>query len=159
MERHLIIASLAVSMFTTAVLASETGYYRQPALHGDRLVFVSEGDLWTARIPETDSTSPTIAYRLTSGDGNESLPRISPDGNWIAFAGQYDGNTDVYVMPIDGGAPTRLTFHPTTDEPLAWTAGESCFGRHGRILWAGPSYGGSPRAAACQPVTTSVHAR
>ncbi|UCD76178.1 MAG: PD40 domain-containing protein, partial [Phycisphaerales bacterium] len=121
MERQLIIASLAVSFLAAAVNASEIGYYSQPALHSDRLVFVSEGDLWTARIPETNTAAPIIAYRLTSSDGSEYLPQISPDGGQIAFAGQYDGNTDVYVMPIDGGAPTRLTFHPSADEPLAWT--------------------------------------
>jgi len=40
---------------------------------------------------------------------------IASDGNWIAFSGQYGGNTDVYVMPATGGQPRRLTWHPGAD--------------------------------------------
>ena len=119
---------IRVSMRLTAGLlcaastagAAEVGYYTQPALHGDRLVFASEGDLWTATVPPADA-GPITAWRLTSSDGNESRPQLSPDGKWIAFTGEYEGNTDVYVMPIDGGSPTRLTFHPGPDMALAWT--------------------------------------
>ncbi|MDI9381312.1 MAG: hypothetical protein QM845_10605, partial [Verrucomicrobiota bacterium] len=41
--------------------------------------------------------------------GYEMFPRFSPDGKWIAFTGHYDGNTEVYVMPSEGGVPRRLT--------------------------------------------------
>lgn len=122
MKDRSILALLAGLAITSIAAGAEVGYYSQPALHGDRIVFVSEGDLWTATIPGSEEDAgPIVAYRLTSGDGAEYMPRLSPDGSSIAFAGQYDGNTDVYVMPIDGGAPERLTFHPSADEPLAWT--------------------------------------
>ena len=49
------------------------------------------------------------------------MPHVSPDGRWVAFTGEYDGNPDVYVMPVDGGSPTRLTFHPGPDVALGWT--------------------------------------
>ena len=39
--------------------------------------------------------------------------RFSPDGKQLAFTGQYDGNTEVYVMPAEGGTPKRLTFTAT----------------------------------------------
>jgi tricorn protease len=148
--RHAILA--AALFITTAARAAEPGYYSQPALFGQRLVFVSEGDLWTATLGETSAASPIIAHRLTSSEGEESRPCISPDGNWIAFAGQYDGNVDVFVMPIDGGSPTRLTFHPDPDMPLGWTPdGKSVLFRSQRAnplgrweLYRVPASGGLP---------------
>jgi tricorn protease len=140
-------------LWTASASAAEIGYYSQPALHGDRLVFVSEGDLWTATVPPADG-EPITAWRLTSSDGAESKPTFSPDGRQVAFAGEYEGNTDVYVMPVDGGSPTRLTFHPGPDAPLAWTPdGRWVLFRsnrahaHGRWeLWRVSPSGGMPRA-------------
>lgn len=141
-------------LISAAANGAEIGYYSQPALYGDRLVFVSEGDLWTAEIPakETAEPQPIIAHRLTSGDGTEARPSISPDGQWIAFTAQYDGNPDVYVMPIDGGPPKRLTFHPDADIALGWTPDGQYvlfsspraqhFGRP--ELWRVPAAGGAP---------------
>lgn len=113
------------------VSGAEVGYYSQPALYGDRLIFVSEGDLWTANIAPAaegksgekpnDKDQPIVAHRLTSSDGDEARPCISPDGNWVAFTAQYDGNSDVFVMAVDGGPPRRLTFHPAPDIALGWT--------------------------------------
>src|ERR1700692_1610192 len=60
------------------------------------------------------------ARQLTTG-GHEGLPVFSPDGSWIAFSGQYDGNIDAYVMPADGGEPRRLTWHPDPDVVVGWT--------------------------------------
>jgi tricorn protease len=53
--------------------------------------------------------------RLTADEGQESLPCFSPDGKMIAFSAEYDGNTDVYTIPVGGGIPTRLTWHPSSD--------------------------------------------
>jgi len=113
------------------------------ALWGDRIIFESAGDLWTARLPaaiedganarvggtgasagdaaRAARTGPIDAARLTSGAGLERWPSISPDGARVAFVGEYDGNPEVYVMPVTGGTPTRLTFHPGPDIPLGWT--------------------------------------
>ncbi len=102
-----------------ASLAAD-GYCSNPALCGDRLVFVSEGDLWVATLPAAGNDA-VAAHRLTNGAGLETNPVISPDGTRVAFAGDYEGNRDVYVMPISGGVPTRLTFHPDPDSPLAWS--------------------------------------
>jgi tricorn protease len=60
------------------------------------------------------------AYQITTGS-HEQFPVFSPDGKWIAFTGQYDGNTDVFVMPSEGGAPKRLTWHPDQDVTVGWT--------------------------------------
>lgn len=114
------ILSLTLSLLSAPSLAFASGYLSHPALHGDRLVFASEGDLWIASLP-ADPASRIAAHRLTSGTGAESHPIISPDGTRVAFAAEFEGNRDVYVMSLSGGAPERITFHPADDVPLAWT--------------------------------------
>lgn len=86
--------------------AEETRILRFPDIHQDRIVFVHAGDLWLV------NSEGGIARRLTSDKGLEIFPKFSPDGKWIAFTGQYDGNTDVYVIPAEGGEPKRLTYRP-----------------------------------------------
>lgn len=77
----------------------------QPSIHGDVVVFVHAGDIWRA-----DSAGGT-ARRLSSHAGLELTPRISPDGRWVAYTAQYSGSRQVYVVPIEGGAPRQLTFY------------------------------------------------
>jgi len=91
------------------------GYYQLPAIHGDRVVFSAEGDLWFV------STSGGSAMRLTTHEGNEAFSEFSPDGQWLAFSAEYDGNIDVFVMPATGGEPKRLTWHPGRDEVITWS--------------------------------------
>ena len=85
-----------------------------PAMSKTQIVFVFGGYLWT--VPRQGG----VARQLTTG-GHEKSPCFSPDGKWLAFSGQYDGNEDVYVMPAEGGEPRRLTWHPANDAPLGWT--------------------------------------
>ena len=87
---------------------------RHPDIHGDRIVFTVEDDLWAV------SSGGGRAVRLTSHPGAETLARYSPDGKRIAFTASYDGGNDVYVMPAEGGEPERLTCHPETDEVVEW---------------------------------------
>ena len=84
--------------------APTRGYYRMPAIHGDTLVFVSEGDLWRVNINGGDAT------RLTSHAGEERDPSISPDGTTLAFTATYEGPREVYTMPLVGGLPMRRTW-------------------------------------------------
>jgi len=79
---------------------------RFPDIQGDRIVFSYGGDLWIC------SSVDGVARRITSHSGLELFPKFSPDGNWIAFTAQYDGNFNVYVMPAEGGDPKQLTFWP-----------------------------------------------
>lgn len=108
--RHAILATLAVAFFGFAAHAqgktpdTRPGYYRFPAIHGDTVIFTAEGDLWTV------SAEGGVAHRLTSDPGMEDDAAISPDGKMVAFSAQYEGPTDAYVMPIEGGIPKRLTW-------------------------------------------------
>jgi tricorn protease len=84
-----------------------TRLLRFPTTNGTQIVFCYAGELYTV------AKEGGIARRLTSGPGYTSFPRFSPDGSQIAFTSQYDGNTEVYVMPAEGGAPKRLTITAT----------------------------------------------
>ena len=108
--------SIISSVSNASTYKEEAGFFRFPDVRGDLVVFTSEGDLWSASL-----TGKGYAVRLTRHDGEESYARISPDGRWIAFSGEYDGNGDVYVIPSTGGAPKRLTYHGGWDEVVAWT--------------------------------------
>jgi len=89
-------------------LQEEARLLRFPAIHNEQVVFVYAGDLYTANINDG------IARKLTNDkEGFEMFPRFSPDGQTIAFTAQYDGNTEVYTMPANGGIPKRLTFTAT----------------------------------------------
>jgi tricorn protease len=93
-----------------ALQADEARLLRFPALHGDRVVFTYAGDLYTVPV------QGGLARRLTSDPkGFEMFARFSPDGKTLAFTGQYDGNTEVYVMPSEGGEPRRLTHTATLE--------------------------------------------
>jgi tricorn protease len=106
---------LAILCLASAAAQTPKVLARRPALAGTRIVFSYAGDLWT--VPRTGGD----AVRLTSGEGQESNPVVSPDGTLVAFSGQYDGNTDVFTVPVTGGVPKRLTWHPQADIPLAFT--------------------------------------
>jgi len=90
----------------------EARLMRFPDIYKDKVVFMYGGDLWLA------STSGGAARRITTNPGRELFPKFSPDGKWIAFTGQYDGNFNVYVMPAEGGQPKQLTFYQGSAHPL-----------------------------------------
>ena len=96
-------------LFSTTYLGAqqEARLLRFPAVYDNKIVFTYAGDLYTV------SSTGGIARKLTSHDGFEMFPRFSPDGKWIAFTGQYDGNTEVYLISAEGGVPKRLTFTAT----------------------------------------------
>ncbi len=105
--RRCILLLLAYCCITSYVNADEARLLRFPSIHGDTVVFTYAGNLYS--VPTAGGT----ARRLTSHEGNEMFPHISPDGKWIAFTGQYDGNTEVYLIPVTGGVPKRLTYTAT----------------------------------------------
>jgi tricorn protease len=113
--RAAMLAALAVGAGQSAS-AHDWTFMRFPALHGGRVVFEAHGNLWQV------SRWGGTASRLTADPGYDLMPRFSPDGNWIAFTGSYQGNQDVYVMPAGGGAAHRLTYHSDVVDkaPTRW---------------------------------------
>jgi tricorn protease len=98
--------SSALLLVACALVAQERTprFVSSPDVLGDRVVFTWEDDLWLG------SLKGGPARRLTTHPGQETGAHFSPDGKWIAFRGQYDGGTEVYVMPAEGGTPKRLTW-------------------------------------------------
>ncbi|HJQ98381.1 MAG TPA: S41 family peptidase [Candidatus Polarisedimenticolaceae bacterium] len=104
---------LVLALLLPALAAAEpTKLLRFPDVYGDQVAFCYAGDIWKASIKGGSAT------RLTAHPGVEVFPRFSPDGKWIAFTGQYDGDEQVYVIPSDGGEPKQLTWYPAHG-PLA----------------------------------------
>ena len=97
---------LLVLLLTPRTVPAQTRLLRFPAISGDRVAFTYAGDLWTAPVAGGTAT------RLTAHPGMELFARFSPDGKWIAFTGQYDGDEQVYVVPATGGEPKQLTWYP-----------------------------------------------
>jgi tricorn protease len=92
-----IFLTVIIGLFSIAGLSAQTKLLRFPDVQGDKVVFTYGGDLWTA------STNGGNATGLTVHPGMEVFAKFSPDGKWIAFTGQYDGDEQVYVIPSTGG--------------------------------------------------------
>jgi tricorn protease len=101
--------------FADARAPDKPHLFQSPALSRELIAFGYAGDLWTV------SREGGRAVRLTNGVGLESAPIFSPDGNTIAFTGEYDGNTDVFTIRAAGGVPHRVTYHPAPDVAVGWT--------------------------------------
>ena len=91
------------------------GYFRQPDVQGERVVFQSEDDLW--EVPLVGGT----ARRLTNSRSETRSPRISPDGAWIALCAMEEGDHDVYLMPTSGGEMQRLTWLNSVIHVVGWS--------------------------------------
>ena len=114
------ILMVIVSLFLLQPVAAqnpEPYFLSSPSLtpDGQTVVFSFEGDLWKASIKDG------LASRLTAMQGYENGAKVSPDGKWIAFTGRQFNNSDVYVMPVEGGEVRQLTFHSASDEVNSWS--------------------------------------
>jgi tricorn protease len=108
MNKKLILITLLLLGTAVSLIAQdEARLLRFPTIYGNQIVFSYATDLYTV------SASGGVARKLTNDEGVEIFARFSPDGKWLAFTGQYDGNTEVYLMPSQGGVPKRLTYTAT----------------------------------------------
>lgn len=116
-----LLAVIAIALTASDALAAGTmgdpiRLMRRPDINQGTIVFSYEGDLWI--VPEEGG----MARRLTVHLGEETDPKFSPDGNWIAFSGDFDeSNGAIFVMPANGGAPQRLSFDISPSQPITWT--------------------------------------
>ncbi len=123
--------SLAILLLCSAAspVAAEEGFYQYPSARGDVLVFASEGDLWRA------SRQGGTAFRLTNHEEEERFAKVSPDGTMVAFNASYDSSDDIYVMPVSGGPPKRLTYEGGGLTTVGWTP-------DGRVIFSSRLTGG-----------------
>ncbi|HLS05643.1 MAG TPA: PDZ domain-containing protein [Wenzhouxiangella sp.] len=146
--RFLKTAIVAALLLTAGAAAADSAFLlSHPTVSERHVAFIYAGDLWVA---DRNGDQPR---RLTATLAAESEPYFSPDGRRIAFAADYEGNTDVYVVDVEGGQPRRLTWHPGDDVPVGWSADgqqvafysarEVDQGRSGQ-LWHVPAAGGAP---------------
>ncbi|HTP87125.1 MAG TPA: hypothetical protein VMJ34_09255, partial [Bryobacteraceae bacterium] len=108
-----VLALLVCSSLSSAFAAIHL--MQRPTMNRSEIVFSYGGDLWRV------SREGGGATRLTGGTGFETEAVFSPDGKTIAFTGEYDGNIDVFTMPVAGGVPKRLTWHPAADRVAGWS--------------------------------------
>ena len=121
------LSTLLLGLFSTTSHAIK-GYYRYPALHNDTLIFTAEGDLWKTTLGQR------FAQRLTTHPAQESQALISADGKTVAFVANYNGSDEVYVMPIDGGLATQLTFENARVKLHGWdSSGNILYSYNGRV--------------------------
>jgi len=136
--------ALLLTLLTIGAALADAPYVGQADVHGQYIVFTAEDDLWSCTRDGAD------VRRLTSHVGAESFPHLAPDGRQVAFTGEYDGNADIYVIPIQGGEPRRLTWHPGRDEVMGWLASGDILLRsrrddpHGWRLYRLDPLGGDP---------------
>ena len=115
------LAALVLCQIANSQTAEETLLLRNPSISDQHLAFVYGGDIW---LSQKDGSNPR---RLTVNPAVEQHPIFSPDGSKIAFTGNYDGNTDVYVISIHGGDPQRITSHPAADVIRGWLSDEEIY--------------------------------
>ena len=110
MKSKVLLSTFILFLLCLQVFAqTETRLLRFPTLSGNKIVFSYAGDLYTVDV------KGGIARKLTNDVGYEMFAKFSPDGKNLAFTGQYDGNTEIYLMPANGGVPKRLTYTSTLD--------------------------------------------
>ena len=125
--------ALALLVLSTAPVAAQSGtrLLRTPSVSAQHIAFAYANNVWVVE------RAGGAARRLTSFQGQTQNPKLSPDGTLIAFSAEYAGNTDVYTVPVGGGQPKRLTWHPTADMVQGWTPdGKAVMFASPRASWA-----------------------
>ncbi len=115
MRRSLVIVVVSLITLAASAIAAPIKFARYPHSSHGKIAFSYHGDIWVA------NENGSNARRLTAHVAQDSFPRFSPDGQWIAFTSNRMGNNDVFLVATGGGSPTQLTHHTTNDTGLYWT--------------------------------------
>lgn len=126
MFKKLVLPGLLTLVSLCALATDDARMMRFPDINGNQIVFVYAGDIWTVDV------NGGKARQLTTREGLELFPKLSPDGKWIAFSAEYTGSRQVWVMPSQGGPARQLTYYNSVgimpprggwdDVVLDWTA-------------------------------------
>ncbi|MBS1704009.1 MAG: PD40 domain-containing protein [Armatimonadetes bacterium] len=161
------VLAIASTLMHAQTQTIEPRLLRQPDIHGDTIVFLYAGDLW-ASSTQDGSVARKIASDVGSRLGNPASspytrPQISPDGKLVAFTGTFDGAANIYVVPIGGGEPKRVTYSNGTDQALGWTPdgkiafatseGVPYLGRQSKLMLVSPK-GGVPEDTPVKEIAT-----
>jgi tricorn protease len=118
-KKTILLVLVITSFFAFRFIAPDNGplWLRYPAISpdGTSIVFCYKGDIYKVNV-KGGAASP-----LTISDAHDFMPVWSPDGKWVAFASDRNGNYDVYIMPAEGGTAKRLTYYSTSDYPSCFT--------------------------------------
>lgn len=133
MKKTFFVSFLLILFVSTISAQVDARMLRYPDVSATHITFVYAGDIWVV------AKEGGLAYKLSSPKGDETFPRFSPDGKQIAFSGNYDGNTDIYVIPSMGGMPERITHHSMGDRILDWYPDGK------NLLYASSMYSGRQR--------------
>src|SRR5580700_12243104 len=104
-----------VALLLPVVAQAQVKLLRYPTYSKGKVAFSYLGDIWVANENGAD------VQRLTVNKARDQYPRFSPDGQWIAFSSNREGNYDVFVVPVTGGEPRQLTFNSANDDVVGWT--------------------------------------
>ena len=115
MKRLFAFAFLLLLAAPLLTFGREAKLVRYPHYYQGRVAFTYLGDVWTA-----DENGQNVR-RVTVHKARDAYPRFSPDGKWIAFSSDRNGNMDVFIVPAEGGATKQMTFHSADDTVLNWS--------------------------------------
>ena len=111
---------IAANIFLASVLsfAQNIRFASHPSLSpdGKQIYFSYDGDIYSVPAAGGQATAVITMF------GEQDSPLVSPDGKWLAFSSDIQGNTDVYAVPLGGGNAVQLTFHEAPDVPISWSA-------------------------------------
>ena len=115
--KKFLIAAIAAFSLTTA-WADNIRFASHPSLSPDgrQIYFSYDGDIYSVPLAGGQATA------VITMPGVQDSPLVSPDGRWLAFSSDIQGNNDVYVVPAAGGQAVQLTFHEAADVPVSWSA-------------------------------------
>ena len=109
MKRFSIFSILVLAPMLITFAQIDARLFRFPDVSESKIAFVYGGDIWIV------SKNGGTANRITSSPGEESQPKFSPDGKTIGYNAAYNGNVDVFTIPVNGGIPMRVTYNSLPD--------------------------------------------